>query len=339
MALDVKINITTAKPIGSVGFGCPLILEENATKAVEYKEITSLADLLKIGVTGGNTTPTYPTTSNVYKVAQLIFMQEHAPKKIAVCATANKASAWLADKTNVGKDWRQLVVLNGGETASTVAEIMATIEAEKDFPKMFYANLPLDDSTVLTVANIERTVLCYYNPTDDVPAPVAAIVGEVAGLEVGSYTLNNMTVKGIEGLDLTEAEIEAIHTKGGITYVVSAGDVVVSEGKTAGGLYVDNVDGDDYIKQQLLYKTQKVFNNNLKVPYTNVGIAMLESAATEVMADAANKGIVDSFEVHYDLREDTTETDRANRRYIGGNIIYVRAGAIHTIEINCEASF
>lgn len=112
----------------------------------------------------------------------------------------------------------------------------------------------------------------------------------------------------------------------------------MSEGISAGGVFVDQTDGNDYITQQLEYKTQKVFNNNLKVPYTNAGIAMLESAAIDVMTDAQNKTIVDSYTVAYALREETKEEDRAARKYFGGNISYTMAGAIHEIEINCEAS-
>lgn len=331
MALDVKIIINTVKPVGSVGFGCPLILEENATKAIEYTEVNSLEKLVATG---------YVATTNVYKVAQLMFMQEHAPQKIAVCSITTGAEDWVAVEDNVRKDWRQLVVVNAGETATNVAGIMTAIEAQKTYPKMYYANLDYEDSTISasSVKGVERTVLCYYDATADIPCPVAALVGEVGGLEVGSYTLNNMTVKGIEGLEISEAEIETLHEKGGITFVVSAGDVVTSEGITAGGLFVDNIDGDDYIKQQLEYKTQKVFNNNLKVPYTNVGIALLESAATSVMKDAFNKGIVESYEIRYDLRENVDKADIDARRYIGGNISYVRAGAIHKIEINCAVS-
>lgn len=334
MALDVKINISTVTHVGNVGFGYPLILEENATAEQEYTVISGLSDLLKIG----GDTPKYTVKSDVYKVAQLMFMQEHAPEKIAVCSTASAATAWLAAEVNVSKEWRQLVVVNGGETATAVSTIMTAIEAQTTYKKFFYANVAKDDTTKFTTTGIKRTLLCYYTPTDDIPVPVAALVGAVSGLEVGSYTLNNMIVKGIEGLDLSDAEIEEIHNKGGITFVISAGDVVASEGMTAGGEWVDSVDGDDWIEQQLKYKTQKVFNNNLKVPYTNVGISMLEGAATEVMTEAKNKGIADSFTVAYKLREDTSEAERAARKYFGGNIKYERAGAIHEIEINAEAS-
>lgn len=330
MALDVKIIINTIVPIGSVGFGCPLILEENATTEIAYKEVSSLSDIVEAG---------YTAESKVYNAAQLMFMQNHGPEKIAVCSTTQAAADWLNVETNLSKNWRQLVIISGSDAVTAHANVMKVIEANTAYPKMYYANLDYDDETAFTVKGIERTVLFYYTPTEDIASPVSALVGEIAGLEVGSYTLNNMVVSGINGLELSESEIEALHKKGGITFVVSAGDVVASEGITAGGFFVDNVDGNDYIKQQLEYKTQKVFNNNLKVPYTNKGIAMLESAAIEVMTDAVNKGIVDSFTVNYALREQTAEADRAARKYIGGNISYSVAGAIHKIEITCQVSF
>ena len=331
MAKDVKIVINMVKAVGNIGFGCPLILEENAAEAKEYTEVSSLEAVITAG---------YAATTDVYKVAQLMFMQEHYPDKIAICSTESAAEAWLTAEANVSKGWRQLVVVNAGEAATNVKGIMTAIEAQKTYPKFYFANLAMDDTTIkdTDVKGIERTLLCYYTATEDVPAPVAAIAGEVAGLQVGSYTLNNLVVKGIAPLELSEVEIKDIHDKGGVTMVLSAGDCVVSEGKTAGGLYVDNTDGNDYIKQQLEYKTQKVFNNNLKVPYTNAGIALLESAAIGVMTDAQNKGIIESFTVNFLLRENVAEGDRAARRYIGGNIVYSMAGAIHEIEINCECS-
>lgn len=329
MAKDVKITINKAKTVGNVGFGCPLILEENATEAKEYAEYSSLTAISEAG---------YETTTDVYKVAQLMFMQEHYPEKIAICSTASTADVWLGAESNVSKGWRQLVVVKGGETATNVGKVMTAIEAQTKYPKFYYANIAMDDSTVIAKDGIERTLLCYYTPTEDIPAPVAAIAAEVSGLEVGSYTINNLIVKGVPALELSEEEIEAIHKKGGVTIVLAAGDTVVSEGKAAGGGYVDNTDGNDYIKQQLEYKTQKVFNINLKVPYTNAGIAMLESAAIEVMTDAMNKTIIESYTVNYLLREDVAEGDRSARKYIGGNIAYSMAGAIHEIEIDCECS-
>lgn len=327
---DVRVTINMVKPIGHIGFGCPLILEEHATTEKAYAEYSSLEAVVTAG---------YTETSNVYKAAQLMFAQNHAPESIAICSITGAAEAWVAVQENVCKDWRQLVVLNAnGESPTNVSGIMAAVEAETTYPKLYFANVDIDESTITDVEDIERTLICYYTPTENVPSPVAAIAGEVGGLNIGSYTINNLVVNGVPPLDLSETEVQAIHAKGGVTIVMSADDCVVTEGKAAGGSYIDNTDNNDWIKQQLEYKTQKVLNNNLKIPYTNAGIAMLESAAVEVMTDAVNKTIIDNFTVHYLKREEVDEEDRQARRYIGGNITYSMAGAIHNVEIACECN-
>lgn len=332
MALDVRVKIDMAKVAGTLGFGYPLILEENATAATAYTECTSIDAVATAG---------YDKTSKVYKAAQLMFMQDHKPAKIAVCSCSDGADDWLGTESNITKGWRQLVVINGGEEASATAvtAIATAIESAK-VEKVFFANVNMPESFTSitpTVTGKDRTVVFYYTATADIPVPVAALAGEIGGLTPGSYTVNNLTLKGLTPLELSEEDIEKLHTAGGITFVLSAGDGVCSEGKVSSGEYIDIVDGNDYIKQQLEYRTQKVFNNNLKVPYTNVGIALLESAAIGVMQDAQNKGIIEDFTVEYALREQTTEEDRAARKYLGGSVKYSMQGAIHYIEIMCEA--
>lgn len=334
MALDVKVTIDMAKSLGTLGFGYPLILEENATTAIAYAECSDIDAVVKAG---------YANTTKVYKVAQLMFMQEHKPAKIAVCSTTDGADDWLGVEANIAKGWRQLVVVNGStesSTATAVTAIATAIESAK-VEKMFFANVDMPEtlaSATAALSDKNRTVVFYYTATADVPVPVAALVGEIGGLTPGAYTVNNMTLKGLTPLELSQDDIDKIHGINGITFVLSAGDGVCSEGKVSSGDYIDIIDGNDYIKQQLEYRTQKVFNTNLKVPYTNAGIALLEAAAIGVMQDAQNKGIVEDFTVTYALREQTTADDRASRKYFGGNVQYSMQGAIHYIEIYAQAS-
>lgn len=332
MAYDVTVKIDLAKPIGTVGFGIPLILEENASKAVEYIEVSSIAEVVAAG---------FATTTNVYKAALLIFAQENAPKTIALCAVTTAATAAMADVALTGKGWRQLIVVNGGDTASTPAALSAAMEALDG--KIAFINLPVDDETEITVSNLRRTVLFYCNPTEEAPVPVAALVGETAGRAPGSFTYKNLVLSGIPAQALTDAQVKAIHDKGGITFVAKAGDNVTSEGKVAGGEYIDVIDSEDYIVQQLTYKTQKLLNNAGKIPYDNNGIAMLETAAVDVLQDAFNKGMIavnaegePDYFVSYAMREDASETDRANRVYRGGTFGFALAGAVHEAYITGE---
>lgn len=328
MAYDVKVKIDLTKPVGTIGFGIPLILQESATKAVPYTECTDMSEVAAAG---------FATTTDVYKAAQLMFAQNGAPKKIAVCAVATTADAAMADDALVCKGWRQLVVVND-KSVTDVSKVSIAVEALDG--KMYFEGLDVDDSTSMTVNGLERTVLFYCNATEDVPVPVAALVGAIAGKAVGSYTVKNLILKGIAAQELTEAEIEAIHAKGGITFVAKAGDNVTSEGKTAGGEYIDVVDSKDYIIQQITYQVQKMLNNADKIPYTNNGISLLESAVVYVMRAAYNNGMIaenadgaPDYSVNFALREETSEADRAARKYMGGGFKFALAGAIHESEI------
>ena len=330
MAFDVKVKIDLTKPIGTLGFGVPMILVENADAAIEYTEVTNLEELLDAGVIA---------ESIAYKAAQLLFAQTNAPKTIAVCAVTSNAPTALADTMLTSKGWRQLIVVNDGDTASTPAAISTVVEGLDG--KLYFAGLDTDDTTQITVSGLRRTVLFYCDATEEVPVPVAALVGETAGRAAGSFTYKNLILSGVAAQNLTDAEIDAIHKKGGITFVAKAGDNVTSEGKVAGGEYIDIIDSEDYIIQQLAYKTQRVLNNAAKVPYDNNGIALLESVAVDVLQDAYNNGMIvtnedgtPGYSVTYALREDTKATDRANRIYLGGNFTFALTGAIHEVEIN-----
>ena len=332
MALDVKVKIDLTKPIGKIGLGIPLILEENATAAIAYAECKSLAEVITAG---------FDDTTKVYKAANAMFMQDNPPERIAVCATTDPTATWLNDAVNVSRNWRQLVVVTNSETATAYSAIMNKIETLGD--KMFFANLETDDSTSLTVTGINKTVLFYCNVTDDQPAPVAALVGATAGLDVGSFTYKNLILKGVLPQSLSDLQIEAIHAKGGITFVTKAGDNVTTEGKTAGGEYIDIIDNKDYIISNLEYQTQKTLNTTDKIPYDNNGIAMLESVAVNVLRDAYNKGIIATnddgsaaYTVSYVKRADTEASDRAIRKYVGGQFAFLLAGAVHEVEITGE---
>lgn len=333
MAYDVKVNIDLAKPVGTVGFGVPLIMIENAGTAIEYTEISNISEAVTAGVAAG---------TDAHKAIQLIFAQQHAPKIVAVYATTGTAETALADTALTDKAWRQLIVINEGDgTATTAAKISTAVEALDG--KLYFASLETDDSTTITTTGLRRTILFYCNKTTDVPVPVAALVGDTAGRAAGSFTYKNLVLSGVAPQNLTETQLNVIHSKGGISYVKKAGDNVTSEGKVAGGEYIDIIDSEDYIVQQMTYRTQKVLNNTDKVPYDNNGIALLEMAAVDVLQSAYNNGMIatnddgtPAYSVEYALREDTKESDRADRVYLGGNFKFALAGAIHKVEITGE---
>lgn len=325
MALDVKVKIDLQKPAGKAAAWFPLIITADEETAIDYAECKDLEEVAAAG---------FADTTDVYKAAALMFSQKNPPAKIAVAGLT--ATSELGDLLSEG--WRQIILV-GTDTSQTNAKAIATaIAATKD--KMFFATVTASTavSSIKTVGG-ERTVVFVHSSN----IAVAALVGEAAGRDVGSFTYKNLILTGITPDVLTDSEIEAIHTAGGITFVTKAGDNVTSEGKTVSGEYIDIIDSEDYVIQQLEYQTQKTLNNMDKVPYDNNGIAVLESVAVNVMKDAYNKGMIatnddgsPAYSVDYAMREQTEPEDRAARKYLGGKFSFALAGAIHTVEITGE---
>lgn len=321
MALDVIVKIDLKKPIGKLAFGYPLILTEGET-AIEYTECKSLDEI---------DTETYSIESDVYKAAALMFQQDNPPAKIAImtAVTGNAATA-LAEVA--AKGWRQLMTIGITETSGIVEHINNTAD------KIFFTTVTAS-SGLSALGKNDRVVGFVHKD----PLAIAALVGEAAGREVGSFTYKNLVLKGIEPEDLSDAEITAITTANGITFVTKAGDNVTTEGKAMSGEYIDIIDSKDYVISNLEYQTQKMLNTMGKIPYDNNGIAVLESAAVNVMNDAYNKGIIATnedgtpgYSVDYATREETDENDRVIRKYAGGNFSFKLAGAIHEVEITGE---
>lgn len=334
MASDVKVKIDLTTPTGSVGFGIPLLLASEAEKAITYTECEDLNDVITAGFTNETVT---------YKTAELLFMQEKRPAKIAVCATTDTAAEWVVSEYNKLKNWRQLILTKS--TTSTADEITAVSTAIETLPdKIAFFNVGVNSSdSIVTKSTLERSFVFYGDGVNGA-VDVAGLVGATAGLTVGSFTYKNIIVKGVPAISTTNSRKTQIDTNNGCYIEEKAGDLVTSEGKVLSGEYLDIIDCQDWITQQITYRTQKLLNKVDKLPYDNGGISQLENVAYTVLKEAANMGMIVydadnggyQFSVNYALREEATETDRAARKYIGGKFSFQLAGAIHNVEITGE---
>ena len=333
MALDVQVRISSTSVAGRVGFGIPLILVSKASAAVAYTECSSLSE---VGTACGN-------TSEAYKAAELLFKQDNAPEKIAVYASTGTALVALAEV--IGKEWRQLIVIKGAEDETTNADIATYIEDKVG--KIYYVTVSTT-AELTALAGKTRTFAFYYDLKENnvlvAPNAVAAVVGATAGRAAGSFTYKNIIIKGLEPLELTDATVNQIHTGKGNTLLLKSGDVVVSNGINTDGEFLDIIDSEDWIIQQITYNSQKLLNTSDKLPYTNAGIGALESVTRGVLQEAFTNGMIATdedgvtplFSVDFKPRSAMSVADRQARVYSGGNFTFTLAGAIHTAEINGE---
>ena len=332
MALDVKVKIELSKTSGKIGFGVPLLLECGATAPVAYIECSSLDAVIAAGFAVG---------TEMYKAANMVFMQKNRPEKIAICAVEGAAVEALP--TLVSRGWRQLVLVN-----SKVSDYIAVadyIETTKD--KMLFVSMPFETFETfkadLEGKKYDRTVI-FVNKTE---YAAAALVGETAGRTAGSFTYKFKTLGGVVAEELTDAQIEALHNAGAFGYVTKAGDDITTEGISQSGMYLDITDSIDYVVQNIEYRVQKVFNNNAKVPYDDRGIALLEAATITALQDAYLNGIIavladgvtPDYATHFSARAQTTAADRESRIYPYGAFDFALAGAIHECHVYGEVSY
>ena len=333
MALDVIVNISTASVTGKHGFGIPLVLTSKGTNEIPYTECSTLSEVKTL----------CGEDSTTYEIAKLIWAQTDAPTKIAVYTSTNDAETAIGEVVN--RDWRQLIAVIGTSDTKKPADIAKYIESTDD--KMYFVTVSSSEELTAVKGN-DRTVAFYYDLKDSdslvEPYAVAALVGATAGRNAGSFTYKNLIIKGLEPLEKTDVEIETIHAGGGITLLCKAGDVVTSEGKNTLGEYIDIIDIRDWIIQQICYQSQKLMNNQAKLPYTDQGISALESVVMNVLREAFVNGMIATdddgatalYSVNFKKRSEMSAADKKNRTYTGGNFTFTLAGAIHTATINGE---
>lgn len=342
---DVKVNISDIKPIGSAGFGMPLIAIGNQEVDIPYVE---RLDIDEVAAKGFN------KESAVYKAAQALLLQDNKPEKIAVQASAKTISELLKDIK--AKDWRQLIAL--GVTNEEAIAIAKDIETTSD--KMYFTSVTVENAETLSDEEFEtavkaickpfeglnRTVLFYYD-NDDAATPEAALVGATAGRVPGSFTYKFKTLKGLTPVKLSESKIKILEKANILTYVEAAGDYITSEGKTIGGEYIDVIDGKDWVLQNIAYKVQKLKNTTPKIGYTNIGITQIENATIGVLSEAFGMGIIapkkenndiGAYSTSFKTRNEMPAEKRAEREYDGGTFTFELAGAIHKTTINGTVS-
>lgn len=319
---DVDVIISVSGQSGSAGTWYPLIYVKGENSATTYKEYSELTEIVS----------DYATTTNAYKVANLLFMQDETfrPEKIAIAEGSDDVLASLT--LYMDKDWRQLIVI--GEYDSTVAQGIETTE------KQYFTHFTT--VSALKSANItsyDRTVAIVYT-ADDVVNAEAAIVGRMAGLVAGAGTYHAKVVKGVTAENFTKTELDEIHEAGGFAYVMKNGRVATSNGICGSGEYVDVIESKDYVIQNVRYDVQEVFLNNNKIPYTDEGITKVENAVRNVLAKAANNGMIATdengqplYSTNFAPRSATSAQDRATREYNYGTFEFELAGAIHKAKI------
>jgi hypothetical protein len=176
----------------------------------------------------------------------------------------------------------------------------------------------------------DRSVALY---SADANFPSCAWIGTRLAQDPGSATWMFPTLVGINASSLSTTQSGNVRTPFGNTYETFAGRNIVRNGTVASGEYVDVIIGIDYLTQRIREDVFEALANAKKIPYTDAGVAIIESVLRARLTDGINKGILASFTITVPKVASISSVDKAARLLPDVVFTGVLAGAIHKVEI------
>lgn len=280
-------------------------------------------------------TPTSPGAYYALKVSDKALLQLKSTGADSSTGTENDLDAIrLVDDT-----WYGLTLTTQGATEIAAASHWAEsnekllVQASQDGDIIVSGSG--DVASTVKTANRFRTALIFSH--DATQHAGAAWLGAGFPIDPGGLTFANLTLASVDTEALTGTNITQLKAKN-CNYMTNYGNVVLTRnGVVSAGEYIDIIRDRDWYRSQLQTEVLAVMVNNNKVPFTDRGIAQIESAVRRATKRAIDAGFLaegtDTYVVP--LAADVSPNDRANRT-LGATPIKVNArvaGAIHVAEI------
>lgn len=196
-----------------------------------------------------------------------------------------------------------------------------------------------DVGSSLAADSYTRTAL-FWN--DGVHAQTdAAFLGRWLPLTPGSETMKFKTLAGVAADAHTDTQLGYLRAKNVNHYITVGGVDMTAEGKTAEGEYMDVIRFIDWLYANIQEDVFAVLTSNNKIPFTDGGIAQIESVVRAVLQRGVVAGGLASspaFEVTVPLAADVSAADKASRTLPDVEFSATLAGAIHAVEITGRVS-
>lgn len=254
--------------------------------------------------------------------------------------------AALAAAAVVDEDWYGVAIQS--KAAADILAVAGWVEARD---KLFIAAtadadvldpLATDDiASQLLSMSYARTGLIYAD-TAVTTHPEVAWAGPLLPLDPGSITWAFKRIAGTAGRAFTGAEITALTNKR-----VTRLETVQGLTRTIGGYvsdpgaFLDVIHGLDWLKQRMAEDIFVRLASRPKIPFTNAGIAQIESVIRDRLQDAVDAGVIaddENLAVIVPKVADTDENDRGTRLLRGVTFTARLAGAIHRVIVRGTAT-
>lgn len=189
----------------------------------------------------------------------------------------------------------------------------------------------------LQTLNVDRTFGVWDDDAgvgngDATEYPESAWMGNRFPSDPGSSTWMFKTLAGITVDEITSTQSTNVRNKNGNTYETIGGVSITREGQVASGEFIDIIRGVDWLESRMEERIFSRFVNLPKIPYTNAGIAIIETEIRAQLQEAVEAGVIDGEQDIIIVSPKVSEisvNDRANRILPDITFEAKLAGAIH----------
>lgn len=222
-------------------------------------------------------------------------------------------------------------------------DILAMAEVIQAMEKLYFTssssadildpNKEDDVASQLSDAGYDHTVI-LYSENADTQFPEDAWVGGQIAKVVGSYTWEYKKLAGVTvSRKLSDNDIATLENKGCNYYITVKGASITRRGKTSEGAWADELQISHWLKARLQEQIFYRLINSDKIPYTNVGAAMVEAEMRQVFAIAQANDAIDTYTLQVPNVYEIPEMQRAKRELGDFKFEARLAGAVSTVII------
>lgn len=348
---------TTAVP--QAGFGVVLVLSLETPPTdwtTNYGDYVVLGrDDWSTGVTG------LATTSEAYKFLRDHFSQDATPKKVlltfglttdqksgnfdptvtldrvflasnrefyCVCPVGDSSDTnYTSDNLKKASDWA-----NANGRICFIQSSDSTAYGSPD-----PSNTATEIGDILKNATTARTATWFS--ADDEQWITAAIAGRCLPQTPGSITFAFKQLNGIQVGNINKTQIANLDAKNYNYSREIGGTNMTLNGKMADGRFIDLTRDTDWIIARVQEAVVSRLVNSDKIPYTEDGANIIQSALDAVLEEAVRNGVIElGYTIQRPSIDDIPLNDRANRKFPEIQVTGRYAGAIHSVSFHLTLS-
>lgn len=333
---------TVSVSVNGVNYSQDFVTDQATTMAALAAKIDADANVATATWDDGTATLTITSNTGDLHIVP-VSNGDFTSAGVTLAASTSSWGAELAAINEVNSDWFALLPARYSHSdAIAAADFVQSndrIMGITVWDSAAVTNSGTDLAAALDTGGYDN-VMVHYHPNYG-EHQAASSLGERLALPPGNGTFKFKTFSGTPVYSLSASQIAAARAKNVNVYVSYGGNAILTEGVSASGEFTDAIIGIAWLKARLTENVFQRLASNPKIPYSDVGFSIVESAIREVLAQAIRNGVIlddETLSVSVPKLVDIPTNDRALRNLPDVTFTARISGAVHFVTIRGTVS-